>query len=156
MSSAQTAIEAIRKSLVVNCSPERAFEVFTEIGSWWPVHTHSISVMDDGTEPPETAVMEPGVGGRLYERTRDGKELSWGKVLAWEPPSRLVIEWKVNPDAVAPTEIEVRFAPEGDGTRVELEHRGWERLGEAALESRTSYEGGWNGVLAGYEAAANA
>ena len=120
MSSAQTAVEAIRKSVVVNCNPERAFQVFTEIGSWWPLHTHSISVMDDGTDPPETAAIEPFVGGRLYERTTDGRELPWGKVLTWEPPSRVVIEWKVNPDAVAPTEIEWRFSPEGSGTRVEI------------------------------------
>jgi hypothetical protein len=75
MSSAQATIDAIRKTVTIDCTAEHAFRVFTEgIGTWWPLHTHSISVMDDGSGAPETAVMEPRVGGRLYERTRDGRE----------------------------------------------------------------------------------
>lgn len=62
-------------------------------------------------------------------------------------PQRFVLEWKVNPDAAAPTEIEVTFTAEGDGTRVEILHRGWERLGEAGPEARASYSEGWIGVL---------
>jgi uncharacterized protein YndB with AHSA1/START domain len=71
-------------------------------------------------------------------------------VIAWEPPNRFVLEWKVDPDAAAPTEVEVRFAPEGDGTRVELEHRGFERLGEAAEEAHQRYSKGWPTVFQDY------
>ena len=65
----------------------------------------------------------------MYEVQADGKEAPWGTVDVWEPPHRLVISWHVNPEAPAPTEIEVRFIADGDATRVDVEHRGWERLG---------------------------
>ncbi len=157
MSVTETTVEAIRKSVVVNCPVERAFQVFTEgIAGWWPLHTHSISVMDDGSEPPVTAVFEPRLGGRLYERTADGRELLWGTVIAWEPPRHVIIAWHANPTAPAATEIDVRFEPEGGGTRVELEHRGWERLGpELAAKAREDYANGWPAVFGAYEQAAN-
>jgi uncharacterized protein YndB with AHSA1/START domain len=149
VSSTQT-VKAIRKEVTVRCSVGDAFRVFTaEIGAWWPLQTHSISVMDDGSDPPEAAVLEPRQGGRLYERTRDGRECEWGTVLVWEPPSRLVVEWRVNPDN-PPTEIEVRFEPVGAATRVALEHRGWERFPSRGPETRASYDGGWEAVLGGY------
>lgn len=147
MSSAQTAVEAVRKSLVVKCSPERAFEVFTrEIGSWWPLHQYSIG----GDEITEV-VFEERVGGRIFERHSDGGEGEWGRVLAWEPPSRFVMSWYPGSDPSKATELEVRFAAEGDATRVGLEHRGWEILGERAAESRANYDSGWGGVLGYYE-----
>ena len=147
MTSAQAAVEAVRKTVTVNCPVEHAFRTFTEgIGSWWPLHTHSISVMDDGSGAPETAVMEPRVGGRLFERTNDGRECDWGSVLVWEPPHRIALEWRVNPDN-PPTEIEVRFSADGDGTRVELEHRGWDRFETRGPETRDGYNSGWETVL---------
>ncbi len=151
MSSAQAAIEAIRKTVTVDCSVEHAFRMFTEgIAIWWPLHTHSISVMDDGSDAPETAIMEPCVGGRLYERTHDGRECDWGTVTAWDPPHRVVIEWRVNPNN-PPTDIEVRFAADGDRTRVDLEHRGWERFpADRGVEARSGYDGGWTAVLGAY------
>ena len=147
MSSAQTAVEAVKKSLVVKCSPERAFEVFTrEIGSWWPTHTHSI-----GGEKITEVVFEEQVGGRIFERHSDGGEGEWGRVFAWEPPTRFVMSWYPGKDAAEATELEIRFAPEGDGTRVDLEHRGWEILGKNATETRNNYDGGWGTVLGFYE-----
>ena len=62
----------------------------------------------------------------MYERAPDGQEHDWAAILVYEPPHRVVLEWKVN-SAAPPTEVEVRFTQDGDGTRVELEHRGWER-----------------------------
>ena len=151
MSSAQTTIEAVKKSLVVTCSPERAFEVFTrEIGSWWPTGQHSI-----GGDKITEVVFEEQVGGRIFERHSDGGEGDWGRVLAWEPPTRFVMSWYPGGAPAEATELEVRFAAEGDGTKVELEHRGWEILGERAAESRTGYDGGWVSVLGFYETAAN-
>ena len=155
MTGGQETAAAVRKTLRVDCSVDHAFHTFTEgIGSWWPLQTHSISVMDQGQAPPETAIVEPQAGGRLYERTHDGRECDWGSVLVWEPPSRLVIEWRVNP-ANPRTEVEVRFVPDGDGTRVELEHRGWERFAAGrGPVARSSYEEGWDTVLGAYAAGA--
>ena len=132
---------------------EEAFRVFTaEIGTWWPVAAHSVE-----PDKVETVVLEPRVGGRLYERWHDGGQADWGRVLAWEPPARLLLAWSPNPDRPAPTEVEVRFvAVEPDHTRVELEHRGWERLGDLAAQARSSYEGGWPGVLDAFAGAAMA
>jgi uncharacterized protein YndB with AHSA1/START domain len=151
MSSAQTTIEAVRKSLVVKCSPERAFQVFTaEIGSWWPLQRYSI-----GEDKITEVVFEQKVGGRIFERHSDGGEGEWGRVLEWDPPHRFVMSWYPGSDAAEATELEIRFAAQDDGARVELEHRGWEILGGQAAETRNSYDGGWNGVLGDFESAAN-
>jgi len=146
VSSMQTSVEAVRKSLAVNCRVERAFEVFTrEIGSWWPLHTYAIA--DDITE----VVFEEQVGGRVYEKHGDGSEGDWGKVLAWEPPHMFAMAWSPGSDPEQATRLEVRFAAEGEGTRVDLEHTGWEILAERAQDSRNSYDGGWVTVLDCYE-----
>lgn len=144
----------IRKSITVDCSPEHAFDTYTaRIGSWWPLHTHSIG--GPGDERPVEAVFESGVGGRLFERMANGDEHEWAKVLVWEPPHRFVIDWHVNPDN-PPTEVEVKFTPDGDGTRVDVEHRGWERYGDRAQEAFGDYNSGWESVLARYVEAASA
>jgi uncharacterized protein YndB with AHSA1/START domain len=148
-----TTLEAIRRTVTVKAPPDRAFDVFTNrVDEWWPVETHSIAAMDEGARP-ESLVFEGREGGEFYEVTA-GRRCHWATVVVWEPPRRFVLQWKVNPDAPAPTEIEVRFVPEGETTRVELEHRGWERLGETGPESRASYNEGWVAVLGRYEEAA--
>jgi len=139
----------VRKSVVVDCSPDQAFELFTErIHSWWPHETHSPA---EGL--PESTTFEPRVGGRIYN-TAGGKEFEWATVLAWEPPSRFVVDWHVTPGAPS-TELEVRFVPEGDRTRVELEHRGWEAYGDDAADRHASYNDGWDTVLKPFVAAAS-
>jgi uncharacterized protein YndB with AHSA1/START domain len=141
--SAQETGLVIQKSAIVDATPEKAFEVFTEgIATWWPIETHSIQA--------ETVVFETGPQGRVYERMSTGEEAHWANVTAWEPPHRLVLEWKVDTDAVAPTEIEIRFTPEGEGTRVDLEHRGFEALGKDAEEAHKSYSNGWPTVFQDY------
>jgi uncharacterized protein YndB with AHSA1/START domain len=142
----------IRKSVTIACSPEHAFETYTaRMGSWWPLQTHSIGM---GGERPTEAVFESGVGGRLYERMANGDEHEWAKVLVWEPPQRFVIDWHVNPDNPS-TEVEVTFTVEGDGTRVEVEHRGWERYGDRAADAYGDYNSGWEPVLARFVEAAS-
>ena len=139
-------LPAVRRSVRVNRSVDDAFRVFTEeISSWWPFGSHSIH-----GEDAVAAIFEGGTGGRLYERARDGSEAPWGRLLAWEPPQRVLIEWKVNPNAIAPTEVEVTFRDDDGATIVELEHRGWERLAGAAEAARESYDTGWEVVLARY------
>ncbi|MEX2457867.1 MAG: metalloregulator ArsR/SmtB family transcription factor [Actinomycetota bacterium] len=148
----QTAIEPVRRSVTVAAAPERAFAVFTErFGEWWPLELHSIAV--DDPEPgreggsPVSAVIEPGEGGRVFERLADGTELGWGHVAAWEPPHRLVLSWNPSRTDRPHTEVEITFTVEGTGTRVDLEHRGWERLGPRGADVREGYASGWGGTL---------
>jgi uncharacterized protein YndB with AHSA1/START domain len=146
VSNTQTVIEPVHKTLVVGCSPERAFEVFTrEIGTWWPLASYSI-----GGDKITEVVFEEQVGGRIYERHSDGGEGEWGRVLAWDPPSRFAMSWYPGHDSSQATELEVSFATDGDGTRVDLVHRGWEILAERAQEARSGYDAGWGDVLSYY------
>ena len=144
----------IRKTGVVAATPEKAFQVFTEgIADWFPYETHSVEGMMGDDRSPETVVFETGPNGRIYERMTNGKEAHWAHVTAWEPPTRVVLAWQVNPDTPGPTEIEMRFTPEGDGTRFDFEHRGWDVLGAKAEESAGDYANGWVDVLGRYEQA---
>ena len=101
------------------------------------------------------AILEPGEGGRWYERGVDGSECDWGRVLAWEPPLRLLVTWQINgswlydPDPLHASEIEVRFTAEGpEQTRVELEHRHLHRLVDGqALRDGIGEGGGWSSNL---------
>jgi uncharacterized protein YndB with AHSA1/START domain len=150
MSSAMNAaLGPIRRSILVGCPVERAFLVFTEeMSSWWPLDTHSRA--SDEELPGVTAVgveVEPREGGQVLERLSNGERLSWGRILVWEPPSRLVIAWKPNGRPQPPTELELRFRAEAGGTRVELEHRGWERLGQKGEKARAGYVSGWPKVF---------
>lgn len=128
--------EAIRKTVLVDFAPAEAFELFTaRIASWWPVRTHSY-----GGDKVKNVILEPHVGGRLYEVT-DDEEQDWGKVLAWDPPNGFLLDWQIG--EACGTEVEVTFAPEGPGSRVVLEHRGF-----SESDPRERYEGGWDVVLA--------
>jgi uncharacterized protein YndB with AHSA1/START domain len=141
-------VEPVRRTVTVGRPLDAAFRLFTaEMSTWWPFPTHSI-----GGEETVAAVLEPHEGGRLYERLRDGTEHDWADVVAWDPPNRFVLAWRVNPERR--TEVEVRFTAVGDATRVELEHRGWERLRVEAAAARESYRTGWEQVLERYVAAA--
>ena len=138
----------VRKVIRVDATPERAFDVFTSgIGRWWP-KSHKIGQAD-----LDRPVIEPFAGGRWYELDVDGSECDIGKVSVWEPPARLVLIWQLTPEfAYDPdliTEVEVTFTPEGDGTRVDLEHRDLERLGEKAeaMRETVSGPGGWPALL---------
>lgn len=138
-------IEVVRKTVTVDCAVEEAFRIFTaDALSWWPVESHSIY------ETVAEIVFEPKAGGELYELSTSGEKGHWATVLEWEPPSRLVLAWNVLQAEASPTQVEVRFLPEGDGTRVELEHSGWERLTENPEAKRSSYDSGWHFVLGKY------
>ena len=140
-------IEAVRKTVTVDCVVEEAFRVFTSDAiSWWPTETHSLH---EGKV--REIVFEEREGGEVYELSSDGEKGHWATVLAWGPPGRLVLAWNVANAEALPTEVEVRFTAEGDGTRVELEHRGWEALAEEGAEKRGNYDTGWDHVLGLYE-----
>jgi uncharacterized protein YndB with AHSA1/START domain len=145
----------IRKNVRVKVSPGRAFEIFTaRAGSWW-LKTHSISATKS---PIKDVVIEPRRGGRWFERGEDGSEYDWGKVLAWEPPARLLLAWQIDAhfhfDPAVETEVEIRFTAEGNGTLVELEHRHLERLGDTTEGLRGPFERGWTALLDSFAATA--
>jgi uncharacterized protein YndB with AHSA1/START domain len=143
-------ITPVRKSIVVQATAEKAFDVFTTgIDRWWP-KSHGI-----GTGPVIESVIEPFVGGRWYSRHADGVEAVVGHVLVWEPARRFVCsweisaEWKSDPRTVFASEVEVRFVPEGSGvTRVELEHRNFERMTAPGGEKMRDDVGrGWPKIM---------
>jgi len=154
----QAADTSVRASIVVEAPIERAFSVFTEdFGRWWDPEHHILEA--DLAE----MVFEPRLGGHIYDRGVDGSECRWARVLAYEPPDRLVISWDINTqwkletDLEKTSEVEVRFVPEGDTrTRVILEHRRLELYGENAEMMRNLFEGdeAWAGMLAAMGAAA--
>ena len=139
----------IRKTVRVAAAPARAFDIFTKgISRWW-LKDFTINTT---RSPIKDVIMEPRAGGRWFERGEDGSECDWGKVLAWEPPSRLILAWQINHefkyDPALITEVELRFTPDGSGTLVELEHRLLDRMGAGAPGMRERFEQGW-GVLIG-------
>jgi uncharacterized protein YndB with AHSA1/START domain len=136
----QIPITSVKQSVVVEAPIERAFKVFTEdFGSFKPREHNLLAV------PIAETVFEPRVGGHIYDRGLDGSECRWARVLAYEPPKRVLLSWDISPrwqietDPDRASEWEVRFIPEtANRTRVELEHRKLERHGE-----------GWQGVRDG-------
>jgi Domain of unknown function (DUF6817)/Activator of Hsp90 ATPase homolog 1-like protein len=134
--------EPLRLSFDVECPAEHAFRMWTaEIGRWWPAD-HSVS-----GEAGLAVVLEPWVGGRIFERTAGGTEHDWGEVTVWEPPRRLGYLWHLRRDRADATEVDVTFVANGSHTRVEIEHRGWERLGAQGPEWREATRGGWATLL---------
>jgi hypothetical protein len=135
--------EPLQLSFRDACSPEHAFRVWTARTSmWWPAD-HSVSGEDD-----LEVVIEPRVGGRIFERTTSGREEEWGEVLVWDPPRRLAYLWHLRTDRADATEVEIVFAPAGDAaTEVRIDHRGWERLGSRADAWRDRNRRGWDTLL---------
>jgi hypothetical protein len=135
-------IEPLELSFEIGCAPEHAFDVWTSrFEEWWP-RGHTVS------GDPAAIVLEPRVGGRIYERTADGAEIDWGEVTVWQPPRRLAYVWHIRRDRADATDVELTFADAGDGlTRLRIVHSGWERLGSGADEWRDANRGGWTGLI---------
>jgi uncharacterized protein YndB with AHSA1/START domain len=142
--------EPLRMSLTVACPPDHAFATWAERTSlWWPAG-HTVTGEHD-----LEIVFEPHVGGRIFERTASGREEDWGQVLGWDPPRRLAYLWHLRADRADATEVEIAFAGQADGsTRVDIEHRGWERLGSRGPGRRDANHRGWGGLLPHFVAAA--
>ncbi|MGN6793532.1 MAG: SRPBCC domain-containing protein [Streptosporangiaceae bacterium] len=139
----------MRLWFVVGCWAAPAFRVWTSrMSTWWPPD-HTV------TGHPERVVLQGDVGGRIYERTADGAEHDWGEVTVWQPPSRLAYLWHLGIDRAIATEVDIRFVARGEtATRIEIEHRGWERLGDAASSWREQNVAGWQSLLPHFRAAA--
>ena len=143
-------IAPVRKSIVVQATAQKAFDVFTAgIDRWWP-KTHGI-----GEGPVLESVIEPFVGGRWYSRHAGGAEATVGHVLIWEPAQRFVCSWEISADwkpdsrSAFASEVEVRFVPEGPGiTRVEVDHRNFERMAAPGGEKlRNDVARGWPTIM---------
>ena len=149
-----TETSAVSTSIVVDAPPDRAFAVFTDdMGSWWPKEHHVIQA------PLSHMVFEPDEGGHVYDVGTDGSECRWARVLAYEPPNRIVfswdvsLQWQIETDPAKTSEVEVRFVPEGAGrTRVELEHRHIDRHGEGweGMRDAVGSPDGWGTGLRNY------
>src|SRR6185503_20128896 len=108
----QPYLEPVRKSVTVARTPAEAFEVFTAgFARWWPLRTHSIA-----QERARTCGIDAWVGGEVYEVDDAGVRCAWGRVLAWEPPHRLVLSWHPGMEPEVAQEVELRFTPRGRGT----------------------------------------
>jgi uncharacterized protein YndB with AHSA1/START domain len=147
----QATATSVETSIVVDAPIEEAFSVFTEgIGTWWPPEYNLLEV--DIAE----RIFEPRVGGQVCDRGVDGSECHWARVLAYEPPNRVVISWDISPqwqietDHAKTSEVEILFVSEApDRTRVDVEHRHIDRHGDGweSLRDSVGSDGGWPGCV---------
>lgn len=139
-------IEPLRIAFEVDCSPEHAFATWTDRAtSWWPPE-HTVS-----HEPGAEIVFEPRRGGRIFERTEGGREIEWGEIVEWDPPRRLRYLWHIAAEPASATDVEIVFRGLANSTtRVEIEHGGWDRLGDIGRAWREANRAGWDGVLPAY------
>lgn len=136
----------IRKSIKVEQPPAIAFRVFCqEIGRWWPLKQG----FSFGRERAKEIFIEARIGGRFYERFTDGTEFEVGRVTDYQPPAMVAFTWRA-PQWEGPTRVEVRFLADGDGTRVELEHNGWDQ-GPKMLADNKGYSSGWDFILGRFQ-----
>ncbi|HLJ45768.1 MAG TPA: SRPBCC domain-containing protein [Bryobacteraceae bacterium] len=136
-------LEPIVRAVDVDCDREEAFRIFTErFAKWWPLASYSIH-----KERAKDCEMQPGVGGRIFERTKDGKTHDWGFVIAWDPPRRLVFTWSPGRKPDVGETVEVEFRVVAVGTRITVTHRGWERSGAQASIQRDEIGSQWTSIL---------
>lgn len=139
----------VKKNITINAPQAHVFRIFHEHhDAWWPRQHHI------GKSEPFTAILEPEVGGRWYEKGEDGSECDWGRVLAWEPHSRILLSWDINLqwqfEPNFGVEVEVTFEHIGDTqTRLCLEHRRLEVYGDQAEMMRAIFDSieGWGGTI---------
>jgi hypothetical protein len=138
--------DPLTMSFEVRCPVEHAFRVWTaEIDRWWP-GDHTVTGSRD-----VTVELQGAVGGRIFERTPDGTEHDWGEVTVWAPPTRLGYRWHLGRDRSEATDVEIRFVPVDHATtRVEIEHSGWDVLGQGAAQWRERNVAGWRSLLPSY------
>ena len=134
---------SVKKSIIVKQAVERTFRLWTEqIRAWWPAD-HSLS-----GDPQTQVFIEGRVGGRFYERASNGAEYVGGTVEVWEPPERLAFTWYLGSNQALPSRVEVQFVPlENNQTRIELEHRGPELIGELWWSRKSIFNGAWERIL---------
>ncbi len=139
--------DPIVKTVTVNATPDRAFDIFVNrIAKWWPLDRHAVSAA--AGKPALGVVIEPHVGGAVYETKHDGTRADWGRVLAYEAGCGFAMSWHPGTDPGKPTRVEVAFEALGDAqTKVTLTHSGWDIWADEAPSKRTGYDTGWDYVL---------
>jgi Activator of Hsp90 ATPase homolog 1-like protein len=142
-------IEPLRLSFTVGCNAADAFDMWTlGMSMWWPT-SHTVSGERDAV-----VVIEPRVGGRIFERMPSGEELDWGWITSWQRPLGFVYRWHISTPPEQATEVEVRFTEQpNQTTRVEIEHRGFELLGIEGQKRRDSNRAGWEALIPRFAAA---
>ena len=145
-------LDPLRLTYRIECPPEHAFSVWTtRLSAWWP-RSHTTS-----GDPDATVVLEPRLGGRIFERATDGREIDWGEITAWDPPTRFRYLWHIGRTRDDATDVSVSFVADGDGaTRLEIVHSGWDRLGADGPQFRHANTAGWDGTIPAFRAAAEA
>jgi uncharacterized protein YndB with AHSA1/START domain len=131
----------IQKSVLLRCPSDEAYQLFTtRISEWWPT-THRL------TADPESELFLESTG-RFWERSRDGREVELGRVLAWEPPHRLALDFYIGTNAAQPTALEVTFTSESEGTRVTVHHSSKPESDDLWTLRAPKFESSWDAVLA--------
>jgi hypothetical protein len=145
-------IEPLQLSYEIDCAAEHAFEIWTtRLSTWWP-RGHSVS-----GDPGSRVVLEPRLGGRIFERTPDGTEIDWGEITLWDPPRRLGYLWHIARDRSDATDVALTFVDLADGTtRLDIVHTGWERLGAGGRAWRDANTAGWSALIPSFVTAAEA
>lgn len=141
-------VDPLSVVLELRCSAAHAFTTWTDrFGLWWPPgHTAS-------GDPDATVHLEPRLGGRIFERVSDGREIDWGEVTHWDPPHRLGYLWHIGLNRESATDVLVHFEDTDNDSRVRIEHDGWERLGDQGPSEREANRGGWAGMLPHFKTA---
>lgn len=140
---AKDAVAPIRRSVFVSWSQEEAFRRFTQdFAKWWPSYAYSI-----GGSRIKQVIFEPRAGGLIYEEHKDGTRMKWGKVIALDPPRRLVFSFHPSRAESDAQHIEIMFSIDGGRTRVDLVSSGWEKMGDKARAARGGYQLGWRLIL---------
>jgi uncharacterized protein YndB with AHSA1/START domain len=147
--SADETVRPLQIAFTVDCPQPHAWQVWTGSAPlWWPAD-HTVS-----GAPGSHLHFEPYVGGRVFERTALGEGNQWGAITVWEPPARLAYTWHIGAGPEEATDVEITFVAErADRCRVQIEHRGWERLGATAAPRRLANQRGWDTLLPHYRAA---
>ena len=137
--------DPIVKTIHVSLDPAAAFNLFAlRMDEWWPMDRHSVSA--GSGKAAQNLTLEPYVGGALSEVAHDGAIHVWGHIQEWAPGEALALTWHPGHGEDQQTKVRVTFASDGEGTRVELTHSGWEALEDGA-KRRGGYNSGWDGVL---------
>ena len=141
-----TGVAPVEVAITVDRPVAAVFDLFTaRIADWWPLATHSVA-----EERAVTCVLEPGVGGRVFERDQDGAEHEWGRIIDWQPPRHLGFTWYPGRGPSDATRVSVTLEPVGEGRcRLTLVHDGWAVHGANALPVRRRYDQGWRALLDG-------
>jgi hypothetical protein len=146
---AEGQVDPIRHTFLVRCSVEDAFRTWTEkFHQWWPLSTHSVSKDDS-----HSVRLEPRLGGRIVECSREGEAQIWGRVTRWRPPDGFSYDWFLGQDPAEASTVDISFERVDDATtRVSIVHSGWERSGPKAESRRRGNEWGWSRVIPIFQA----